>query len=58
MKPEAILEYNTVKAGIFLSDQLSTYYSYLQKRIKWYHKVAFEFLLGTGVMNAYLLYKH
>lgn len=33
-KPEVILEYNTIKMGIDLSDQMSSYYSLLCKRIR------------------------
>lgn len=57
LKPTAVLEYNRIKMGIDLSDQLSNYYSSLRKSIRWYHKVAFELLLGTCVINAYVLYK-
>lgn len=56
LKPEAILEYNDVKMGIDLSDQLLNYYSCLRKSIRWYHKVAFELLLCTSVINTHILY--
>ena len=56
MKPDIILKYNKCKQGIDLSDQLASYFSPLRKTIRWFHKVAFELLLNTTVVNAYLLY--
>ncbi|XP_015375256.1 PREDICTED: piggyBac transposable element-derived protein 4-like [Diuraphis noxia] len=38
-------DYNAGKAGIDLSDQLSSYSSPVRKSIRWYHKVATEVLL-------------
>ena len=55
-KPEAVLFYNSIKQGIDVSDQMSSYHSPLRKSIRWFHKVAMEFLLGTAVVNAWLLY--
>lgn len=40
-----------------MSDQLSSYSTLVRKSIKWYHKVAAEFLFGTTVVNAFVLYK-
>ena len=56
MKPDIILKYNRCKQGIDLSDQLASYFSPLRKTIRWFHKVAFELLLNTAVVNAYLLH--
>jgi len=47
LKPKIIIDYNSGKAGIDLSDQLSSYSSPIRKSIRWYHKVATEILLGT-----------
>ena len=55
-KPNVILKYNHCKQGIDLSDQLCSYFSPLRKTVRWYHKVAFELLLNTAVVNAYLLH--
>jgi len=55
-KPQIILDYNAGKAGIDLSDQLSSYSSPVRKSIRWYHKVATEVLLGTSVVNALIVY--
>ena len=40
-KPQSVLEYNNAKKGIDLSDQMSSYYTPLKKKRKWYRKVAF-----------------
>lgn len=56
-KPISIIDYNNGKAGIDLSDQLSSYSTPVRKSIRWYHKVAAEFLFGTTVVNAFVLYR-
>jgi len=55
-KPKIIIDYNKGKAGIDLSDQYSSYSSPIRKSIRWYHKVATEILLGTSVVNAFIVY--
>ncbi|XP_022197351.1 piggyBac transposable element-derived protein 4-like [Nilaparvata lugens] len=55
-KPAAILEYNKGKQGIDVSDQMASYFSPLRKTIRWYHKVAFEFMFNTSIVNASFLY--
>lgn len=56
-KPKLILDYNKGKSGIDLSDQMASYATPIRKSIRWYHKVACELLLGTAVVNAYIVYK-
>ncbi|KAF5281757.1 hypothetical protein FQR65_LT14552 [Abscondita terminalis] len=56
-KPKFILDYNAGKAGIDLSDQLSSYSSPVRKSIRWYHKLVTELLFGTSVVNAYIVFK-
>ncbi|XP_055918325.1 piggyBac transposable element-derived protein 4-like [Eupeodes corollae] len=56
-KPLAIIEYNKGKSGIDLSDQMASYATTLRRGLKWYRKVAIEFLLGMAVVNAFLVYK-
>ncbi|KAL7648547.1 UNVERIFIED_CONTAM: hypothetical protein RMT77_000453 [Armadillidium vulgare] len=56
-KPKIIVDYNNAKQGIDISDQMASYFSPLRKTIKWYHKVAFEYLLNTSVVNALIIYK-
>lgn len=55
-KPSAIIEYNAGKDGIDLSDQMGSYFSPLRKTIKWYHKVMFELLLNTAVVNSLVIF--
>ncbi|XP_039280727.1 piggyBac transposable element-derived protein 1-like [Nilaparvata lugens] len=55
-KPAVIMEYNTGKQGIDLSDQMASYFSPLRRTIKWYHKLAFEILLNTAVVNSWIIF--
>ena len=55
MKPEIIICYNKGKQGIDVSDQMASCFSPLRKTIRWYHKVAFEFMLNTAVVNALIV---
>lgn len=57
-KPEAILAYNKGKAGIDLSDQMGSYATTLRKGVKWYRKLGIELLLGTSVVNSWVVYKN
>ena len=56
-KLQMVVDYNSAKQGIDLSDQMASYFSPLRKTIRWYHKIAFEFLLNTAVVNSLVLYK-
>ncbi|CAH1960999.1 unnamed protein product [Acanthoscelides obtectus] len=56
-KPSLVVDYNSCKSFIDLSDQLKSYCSPLRKGVKWYRKLAFEILLGSAVVNAFILYK-
>lgn len=56
-KPNIIIDYNRAKSIIDVSDQLSSYATTIRKGIKWYRKVAIEFLTNTSVINAYHLYR-
>lgn len=42
-KPTAVADYNQYMLGMDKSDQLSSYYSFLHKRVKWWRKVFFLF---------------
>ena len=57
MKPEIIICYNKGKQGIDISDQMASYFTPLRRTIRWYHKVAFEFMLNTTVVNALIIYQ-
>ncbi|XP_044763885.1 uncharacterized protein LOC123320594 [Coccinella septempunctata] len=56
-KPAAIVQYNSGKSSINLSDQMSSYSSSLRKSIRWYKKLAVELLLGTSMVNAHIIYE-
>ena len=51
-KPEVITYYNSVKQGVDVSNQMASYHTAVRKYIRWFHKVAVEFLQGTAVVNA------
>ena len=52
-----LIEYNIGRQVTDLSDQLSTYYKFLRRSIKWYQKVVFQLIVGTAVVHSYLIYK-
>jgi hypothetical protein len=56
-KPKAIVDYNSGKSSIDLSDQMASYSTALRRTIRWYNKLAIEALLGTSMVNAHLIYK-
>lgn len=55
-KPCTIIEYNSVKSYIDVSDQVSSYSNQVRRSIKWYWKVAIEILASTSVVNALQLF--
>lgn len=55
-KPKAIIEYNEGKSSIDQSDQMTSYNSPLRKSLKWYRKLAIEFILGTALVNSHIVY--
>lgn len=57
MKPRVIHFYNKHKCGIDFSDQMSSYATSLRKGVKWYRKLATEFLLGISIVNSWIVYK-
>ncbi len=57
MKPQVVLDYNKMRQGSDLSDQIAACYACLRRSIKWYRKVAFEWIFGTTIVNSYLIYK-
>lgn len=56
-KLQMIIDYNKAKQGIDLSDQMASYFTPLRKTIRWYHKIGFEFLLNTAIVNSLVLYR-
>lgn len=55
-KPSTIIEYNSVKSYIDVSDQISSYSNPVRRSIKWYRKVGIEIFASTCVVNALILY--
>nr|CAH7732308.1 unnamed protein product [Callosobruchus chinensis] len=56
-KPKAIIDYNSGKSSIDLSDQMSSYSTALRRTIRWYKKLAIEVLLGTSIVNSHFIFK-
>lgn len=56
-KPKAIVGYNKSKAYIDLSDQMKAYSHCLRRGTKWYRKLAIELILGSALINSFLVYK-
>ena len=54
-KPTVIINYNRVKGGIDLSDQLISYYSPARKSVKWFQKVLFQ-CISIAKLNSFVLY--
>jgi phage shock protein PspC (stress-responsive transcriptional regulator) len=55
-KPRAISKYNMHMGGVDLFDQLSHYYKYDRRVIRWY-QVLYHFVVQAAMVNAYILYK-
>nr|CAH7767752.1 unnamed protein product [Callosobruchus chinensis] len=55
-KPCAVVDYNNAKAFVDMSDQMAAYSNCLRRSVKWYRKLAFEFITGTSVVNALYFY--
>ncbi|KAJ8959573.1 hypothetical protein NQ314_006222 [Rhamnusium bicolor] len=58
LKPPAVMAYNKAKKVVDVSDQMSSYYTCPRKSIKWYKKLFFEVLLGTCVVNFWVIYNN
>ncbi len=54
-KPSVIVDYNRIKGGIDLSDQMIEYYSPARKSVKWYRKIIFQ-LLSIAMLNTWIIY--
>lgn len=55
-KPEVIHFYNQSMNGVDLSDQLSVYYCFNRKSVKWWRKVFF-WAMEIAIVNSFVLYK-
>ena len=56
LKSVVIDDYNQYMLGVDKLDQLASYYSFLNKSVKWWRKVLF-WMLEIAVINAYIIYK-
>ena len=59
-KPEAVYYYCGTMGGVYLSDQLSHYFSFLRKSTKstkWSRKLLIH-IFNLVILNAYILNKH
>ena len=54
LKPYSIIGYKAAKLGVDKLDQMICYHSILRKSIKWYRKLAFELILRTSIVNAWV----
>lgn len=54
-KPDSVVDYNTGKASIDVSDQVASYGSALRRCTKQYRKLAIEFIWGRSLVNPYFL---
>lgn len=57
-RPAAIMEYNSGKFSVDISDQMTSCNTALRNTIKWYRTIAVEILLGTTVVNAHILHRN
>lgn len=56
-KPIAVIDYNKHKSFIDLSDQMKSYATSLRRGVKWYRKLAVELLIGSALVNAFILHQ-
>ena len=56
IKPSCVVQYNKYMGGVDTSDQLSKYYSFTRKTLKWWVKLFFH-ILNIAATNAYILYR-
>lgn len=55
-KPKVVMDYNSGKTPIDLSDQMCSYSNPLRRSTKWYRKVALDGLLNIAVVNSMVLF--
>lgn len=57
LKPDLVFDYNNIKKGVDISDQLGSYYNVSRKTLKWYRKIALELICSTLIVNAFFIHK-
>lgn len=55
LKPACVVDYNTSKCFIEISDQMKSYCTILGKLIKWYRKIVIE--IRVAIVNAYIVHQ-
>ncbi|KAI4457553.1 piggybac transposable element-derived protein 4 [Holotrichia oblita] len=50
--------YYKCKRFIDISDQIKSYSPAIRKSLKWYRKIAIELLLGSTIVNSYIIYQN
>lgn len=55
-KPDVIIDYNMNKTGVDRVDQLSSYYPFCRKTLKWWKKLFFHMFL-IAVVNGWVVYR-
>lgn len=58
LKPQIVVDYKREKIAVDIPNQINTYNNSVRKSMKWYRNLAFELLLNTSFLNAYILYKN
>lgn len=58
LQTKNVVEYNTGKTTVDLSDQMSAYCNPLRKTVEWYRKLAFKLFLNIAGMNALFMFQN
>lgn len=57
LKPSTIVDYNTAKGFVDISDQKAASSSPVRRGVKWYRKIVVELLTNTVLVNALVVFK-
>ena len=55
-KPSVVADYNVHMIGVDRMDQLTSYYSFTHKTVKWWRKVFF-WMVEVALVNTYIIHK-
>ena len=56
LKPSVVDTYNHSMNGVDVADQMTVFYSFVRKTLKWWRKIFF-WLLEVSIVNSYILHK-
>ena len=56
LKPSVVDTYNHSMNGVDVADQMTVFYSFVWKTLKWWRKIFF-WLLEVSIVNSYILHK-